>query len=363
MGTLAQVTYMPEADIIRLTTLEARNAPVRPGTYYFLYLPSSSWRVWEQHPFSAIPMPHIPSLVPSKDSQQEKGANATVRLSPSSEVSAASRVDDGKGVTFLIRPKKGMTARLRNKLLTSSPSSTTLHVLLEGPYGSHPLPIFTPSRFSSILLVAGGVGITATLPYLQSVINAWQCDNRNDRRKQVSLVWIAREEEFVKDVLRNELQLMLQLTKSQVRGLSVEMLLFATQKQEQKTSMASPESSNTSKGSSALSLPSPVQEAGPKHRGVDVEKDTVVDTIHPDSTLDADVPITLTRPNVTQLISAFCAHGSSSSHGPPGENKSTAVGRTAVFACGPLDLVEEARHAVRRQARPRIEYFEEVYGW
>lgn len=363
MGTLAQVTYIPEADIIRLTTLEARNAPVRPGTYYFLYLPSSSWRLWEQHPFSAIPMPNYPNPAPSWGSQREKEANTTVQLSPSSEVSAASHIDDGKGVTFLIRPKKGMTARLRNKLLTSSPFSTTLHVLLEGPYGSHPLPNFTASRFSSILLVAGGVGITATLSYLQSAIDSWQCDHGSNRRKQVSLVWISREEEFVKDVLRNELQPMLQFTKTQGQRFSVDIRLFATQKQEQKTPLISPDSSNTSNGSSALSLPSSSQGGEPKYRGADIEKDTAVDMIQPESKADADVPITLARPNVTQVISEFCALGSSASPGSPDETKITATGRTAVFACGPLDLVEEARHAVRRQTRSRVDYFEEVYGW
>ncbi|KIW71963.1 hypothetical protein PV04_00189 [Phialophora macrospora] len=404
MSTLAHVTYNPMADMIRLTIPEARTPPVSPGTYYFISLPGSSWRIWEQHPFSAISIPEVSTSAsasavsvgpsPSLSPEQAKEATATSTTRPwrSPEPSAAYNSSGGSGITFLIRPKKGMTARLRNRLVASSVFSTTVHVLLEGPYGSHPL-LFNPSTFSSIILIAGGSGITATLAYLHSIMEDSQRASAGPQAtgavatKRVNLVWIAREEELVRDVLRHELQAVLRAMNGPraTDRLRIELHLFATEKSPTKTqnlSSASPSPSpspSASEKSSTLSLSSPVPHTLPKSTGlpVDIEKEIDVDTetgkyatsdtSRPqyNSTAEDGVPITFARPDVTRLISAFCTAGSSTLGVSESAAQAGAKGRIAVLACGPMKLAEEARHATRQQAGAgvRIKYFEEVYGW
>jgi hypothetical protein len=188
-------------------------------------------------------------------------------------------------------------------------------------------------------------------------------------------VWIAREEEFIRDVLRHELQSTLAVVNGQrpTDRLRIELRLFATEKQQTKTQ--STPSPSTSEQSSNLSLSSPIPHTPEKSTdvtvGIDFEKETekyaISDTSRPehDSTAEDNVSITFARPDVTRLVSAFCTAGSSSLDASPSSALTGTKGRIAVFACGPMRLVEEARHAARHQAGAgvRIKYFEEVYGW
>ncbi|OCT45916.1 hypothetical protein CLCR_00371 [Cladophialophora carrionii] len=398
ISTLASITYNPAADIVRLTLRGAQIPSIRPGTYYFLSLPGSSWRIWEQHPFSAIPLLDTPTSGPfdtasvspspplSPEQAKEATAFASVQPLKSSESVAASNPTSVAGVTFLIRPKQGMTARLRNRLVASIPHSTTMHVMLEGPYGSHSPSRFNPSHFSSILLIAGGSGITATLPYLRSIMEVSQRDSGNGNgasvTKRVNLVWIAREQEFIRDVLRHELQWLLAVMNNQqaTNPVRLELHLFATQQpsaKPQKT-LSTSQSPSTSEQSSKISLSSPAIHSPAEKRDLsaidkeirveeETEKDAKSDTSwpHRNSTDGAGLDITFARPDVSRLVSTFCTPASSS----PGASQSPAPSgtndRIAVFACGPIQLAEEARHATRHQvaAGARVEYFEEVYGW
>lgn len=60
------------------------------------------------------------------------------------------------GVTFLLRTQDGLTATLR--------SAIRVLVLIEASYGHHE----DLSKYSLLVCIAGGVGITAVLPYCRS---------------------------------------------------------------------------------------------------------------------------------------------------------------------------------------------------
>ena len=60
------------------------------------------------------------------------------------------------GLTFLLRTKNGLTGQLREH--------ATLPVLVESAYGPHE----DLSEYSLLIYIAGGVGITACVPYLRA---------------------------------------------------------------------------------------------------------------------------------------------------------------------------------------------------
>jgi ferredoxin-NADP reductase len=67
-----------------------------------------------------------------------------------------------------------------------------LPVLLEGPYG-HPQPLHI---YETQVLIAGGVGITAILGYLQAFVDS----PRTTKTKRMIIVWSAREADFIRTV-------------------------------------------------------------------------------------------------------------------------------------------------------------------
>jgi predicted ferric reductase len=157
--------------LIRLTV--DSSLPLKPaaGAYYFIYTPWSS-TPWQSHPFSL----------------------ASWEPSPS-----------GSGTTFhfLIAPRRGATRRLRKRIekYTAETAGTTegtdvsLRVLLEGPYGvRHPV-----HKFDHVLLVAGGTGITAMLPYVFELAALGH--------RHVTVAWIVKDSEYANDVLARELSL------------------------------------------------------------------------------------------------------------------------------------------------------------
>ena len=123
----------------------------------YLYFPTLTWRVWENHPFS-VASAVLPVQRPRRlehDTDMEKlASSAGSSDSGSSERGHRSSVKIG--LTFLLRTKGGVTGQLRRH--------ASLPVLVESAYGPHQ----DLSGYSLLICIAGGVGITACLPYLQA---------------------------------------------------------------------------------------------------------------------------------------------------------------------------------------------------
>ncbi|KAH6606105.1 hypothetical protein Trco_005258 [Trichoderma cornu-damae] len=197
-GSLALVSYSEEAGMIRLQVQPSINSSRQtPGTYYFVYMPG--WRVWESHPFTlagrsnqidSIPLYNSSSAQPS---DKEEGARSprVIELSP----------EQGNSyMTFMIRPRDGMTRRLRDRLMSKGESGPLrIRVLLEGPYGAPALL----DHFDDVLFIAGGSGITTVLPYLRMFFE----DQKPQAPPNVRLAWVVRDEGFVRDVLANDLRI------------------------------------------------------------------------------------------------------------------------------------------------------------
>ncbi|KAG5648723.1 hypothetical protein DXG03_000070 [Asterophora parasitica] len=162
-NTVASLTGQPgEGGLIRLTVQSSITIDPKPGSYYYLYTPRS-WRPWENHPFTLASWEQTPG---------------------------------GTTFHFHFAPLAGATRRIEKRIAQAKDLSTKMTVLLEGPYGTvHPVP-----SYEQILLVAGGSGITAILPYAFSIVNS---SPRHARK--VTIVWVVRKAAYAADLLSHEL--------------------------------------------------------------------------------------------------------------------------------------------------------------
>jgi hypothetical protein len=147
----------------------------------YLYFPTLTWRVWENHPFSiaggvlnhnapagsADDKPMLSSssassahASPSPDI--EKTPNLTITATHSPSPTPPNRTTATLGLTFIVRTHAGLTSLLRSR--------TSLPVLVESSYaGSLLHPTHTRlNAHPNLLCIAGGVGVTAILPLLAS---------------------------------------------------------------------------------------------------------------------------------------------------------------------------------------------------
>lgn len=136
----------------------------------YLYFPTMSWRVLENHPFSVVQnLPVRPCSVLEQPSEFNScSAERIDKLGLAKDVESPSPQSEdgtqdsgptfGRGVSFFVRTTNGLSARLRQR--------STLPVLVESSYGESlaaPHSINAPN----VILIGGGVGVTALLPHIR----------------------------------------------------------------------------------------------------------------------------------------------------------------------------------------------------
>lgn len=127
----------------------------------YLYFPTLTWRVWENHPFS-VASTTLPQGVARKSKalkDEESASYAKDEIQVSTTVASSSNSTHGPaklGLTFFLRRQGGLTQRLV--------SHSSLPVLVESSYGAH----LDTSHHPHLVCIVGGIGITAVLPYLRS---------------------------------------------------------------------------------------------------------------------------------------------------------------------------------------------------
>lgn len=137
----------------------------------YLYFPTLSWRVWENHPFSiasSFSADKLPSKIgPKEPIDPEKAVQASsssVEAESSSIASVENKQPASKTqVTIAIRVRSSMTARLAAKV-SNAGGPIRIPVFLEGSY--HSSVGSQLSQCTRILCIAGGVGLSAVLPIL-----------------------------------------------------------------------------------------------------------------------------------------------------------------------------------------------------
>jgi ferric-chelate reductase len=127
-GTNATIQLLGN-DTVLLTV--RRDMHWKPGQYAYITVPSVSKFPLEAHPFTI-----------SNTSDLKSDINA---------------------LAFLIRQRGGFTKRLVEKARFPF---ETVGVFIDGPYGSPP----DPTQFTTCILIAGGAGISYTLPLLKELV-------------------------------------------------------------------------------------------------------------------------------------------------------------------------------------------------
>lgn len=135
---------------VRLTVTLARPWNVRPGQHAYLYMPGIS--LWQSHPFTVAWASKI------EDVPREQLARTRQDL-------AGTQME----VSFIIRARTGFTDSLHQKALAAPGGRLETSCYVEGPYGvRHSL-----DSYGTVLLFAGGVGITHQVPYVKDLVSGY----------------------------------------------------------------------------------------------------------------------------------------------------------------------------------------------
>ncbi|KAF5539014.1 FRE1-ferric (cupric) reductase [Fusarium mexicanum] len=156
--------------------IEIDGKPLEGGVAYLAF-PTLSWRFWETHPFSVVHSgsstsenSHQPSTTGAKEESvavsrgSETDAEKAVNINQNTSVVSAT---EERSTVFYARVRTGMTKKLASRASGQQSEALQLRVIVEGPY--HHSGDISPqlSHCKDILCIAGGIGITACLPYLR----------------------------------------------------------------------------------------------------------------------------------------------------------------------------------------------------
>jgi predicted ferric reductase len=169
VGDEAAITLMAE-NCIKVTV--PTQMTWKPGQYVYLRMPSIS--VFENHPFT------ISSLC-SQDFPSEYG-------------------DEYRDCTLVFRPFGGFTRKVLNTAIANGPLKT-YRAYLEGPYGGMQREL---AAFETVILFAGGSGITAIVSQLLNLIKRMR-DGKAVTQK-IEVIWVMKKLEAM-DWFREELRI------------------------------------------------------------------------------------------------------------------------------------------------------------
>lgn len=186
--------------------------------------------------------------------------------------------------------------------------------------------------FDEVLLIAGGSGVAAMVPYILDHVSRTAAGQT--RIRGLTLVWADRQQAYLHRIAQRELAAA--LTRDDVKC-----IFYCT------------DSAKVSVDS--LPLPSPDEISmgnackETKECGVLKDKQATDDIHKADSLI-----FKMGRPNIPMLVESAAASAIESGS------------RLAVMACGPSELADTAREATHRAMRNQsnsVEYFEEAFGW
>lgn len=167
------VRELPDG-MTRLDILPPNGFNWKAGQHVFLRLPGLS--ILGNHPFTIASTPSL--APPVSTSCCDKGT-----------------LEEGR-LTFLIRAQAGFTRHLHRSLSNASLwQARTCHI--EGPYGG--LSYTAENLYDTVILVAGGGGVTVSMAWLDHLSRLHSGSYRNIMRvKKVVFAWVVRRKEHLK---------------------------------------------------------------------------------------------------------------------------------------------------------------------
>ncbi|GAA5872371.1 hypothetical protein JCM8547_000911 [Rhodosporidiobolus lusitaniae] len=196
----AVVTLLEDGAIGIKVTVESRLFDWSGGDHVFLRFASPSLFPWQSHPFTISNLPEPALLTRYASSTLSNSGDLEKQPSPSSlpvlssaTSPATSPATGPRAVSLVFRPHSGLTSRLYSRLLSfSTTQSLTLPVYLDGPYSSSPSSLSSISSSTSILVVAGGTGLSFALPLVLAAVGGTATTAPSARVRKVEVVWATR---------------------------------------------------------------------------------------------------------------------------------------------------------------------------
>ncbi|MCJ1387789.1 hypothetical protein MMC18_000632 [Xylographa bjoerkii] len=160
-------------DAIRVTIKMARPWNYQPGQYMFLTLPSIG--LWTSHPFS----------IAWSDTEERLDSEKGLAMNRQ-DILALQQTT----ISAIIRRRDGFTNALYKKA-EKAQGRLVMTALVEGPYGG----LHSLGSYGSVLIFAGGVGITHQVGYLRDLVVGFS--NGTVATRRVTLVWIIQSPEHL----------------------------------------------------------------------------------------------------------------------------------------------------------------------
>lgn len=272
-----QIRYFPASEVLEIKIKYSKWWKFYPGCYAFIHV-LNGMHFWQSHPFTLVEDPKVRGQL-----------------------------------KIFSKVKKGMTRRVANAALKAPNNAMNVRLALEGPYGPH-APVH---HYDTAVLIAGGIGVTATYAYAADSI-------KRDSRQRVIFIWVVSSESAL-EWFHDELVHL-------ARHPRVELMVYVSSSSSQTSSTAVSHA-----GSSASSFDES------KHAEKNAVRDSVIDTSH--------IARTYGRPNLRQIVS---------------EEMLDSPGTSAFVVCGPGGLNDDVRISIAEnlcQAKGRTDYFEEAFSW
>ncbi|KAE9375350.1 hypothetical protein N431DRAFT_463438 [Stipitochalara longipes BDJ] len=215
----AVVELLPGDEFMKVTVFPSLTWNFSAGQHCYLYFPSLRTNPLQSHPFSItswndcstprlqISANDISSSLgyPAPTVPRHSAHSSTEPVIELQDISPDTAHPDSipalptkPSISFIIRPEHGVTKHLHNYLLKSKKASK-ISVMIEGPYGSAPTTKFRNA--DTILAIAGGIGITSILGYLQLYLLELEKGSKC-RPSRFVLFWTAREKSVIAAVRR-----------------------------------------------------------------------------------------------------------------------------------------------------------------
>ncbi|OAX32516.1 hypothetical protein K503DRAFT_701927, partial [Rhizopogon vinicolor AM-OR11-026] len=167
-------------DFVRLRFHRPSHFHWAPGQTAYLIMPSVSRLPFEAHPFTIASFDS--ELFQEGQPQCEKPIQDSM-----AQHSLGSSTPFWKEVVFFINVRKGFTARLKEAALNGD----KVKVAVDGPYGSS----FDLGSYDTSVLIAGGSGVSYTLPTLLNIIE--RVRNGKSSCRRVVFIWSIRNADYI----------------------------------------------------------------------------------------------------------------------------------------------------------------------
>lgn len=187
-STNATIEALP-GDAVRITLHLARPWTFKTNQHVYLTIPSIG--LWTNHPFSVAWSDTVsPRILASPDIDPEKAIPSPLARSTTSD--SFFPTTSPTSISLIMRRRSGFTDAVFRRTLANSGRLHNVSALVEGPYTSSQNALHS---YGTVLLIAGGVGITHTVPHVRDLVEGFSAGTIAARR--VLLVWVIRSPEHL----------------------------------------------------------------------------------------------------------------------------------------------------------------------